>query len=109
MWQDSQNRMADRMKKIYISGAITNDPAYRQKFAVAEKRLEHQGHLVLNPARLPAGLAYEEYLYIDLATITVCNAIYLLPCWTGSSGARREKRFAEALGKEVMYAPEGTG
>ena len=92
------------MKKIYISGAITGDPAYRHKFATAEKRLTHQGHIPLNPVRLPDGLDYEEYMYIHLATITICDAIYMLPCWTGSPGARREKRFAEAVGKEVMFA-----
>lgn len=94
----------DRAKKIYISGAISSDPGYRQKFAVAEKRLTHQGHIVLSPARLPDGLAYEEYMYIDLAVLTICDAIYLLPCWINSPGAKREKNFAEALGKEVIYA-----
>jgi len=91
------------LKKIYISGAITSDPAYRQKFATAEKRLEHQGHIAINPARLPAGLDYEEYMYIHLATITICDSIYMLPCWKDSPGAQREKHFAEVLGKEVIF------
>jgi len=95
------------IKKIYISGAITSDPAYRQKFATVEKRLTHQGHIVLNPARLPDGLKFEEYMYLDLAMITICDAIYMLPCWKDSPGARREKRFTEALGKDVMFGGPG--
>ena len=91
------------MKKIYIAGKITGDPAYRHKFATAEKRLSHQGHVVLSPARLPDGLKYEEYMYIDLAMITMCDAVHLLPCWKDSPGARREKRFAETIGKEVIF------
>lgn len=90
-------------KKIYISGKITGDPAYRHKFATAEKRLTHQGHIVLSPARLPDGLKFEEYMYLDLAMITICDAICMLPCWKDSSGAKREKRFAETLGKKVIF------
>ena len=92
-------------KKIYICGKITGDPGFQGKFARAEKSLTLQGHIVFNPARLPAGLSYEEYMYIDLATITVCDAIYVLPCWKDSPGAKREMRFADTLGnKEVIHS-----
>ena len=92
------------MKKIYIAGKITGDAKYKEKFDRTESTLIRQGNIVLSPARLPYGLGYEEYMYINLATITICDAIYMLPCWKDSPGARREKNFAEAIGKEVMYA-----
>lgn len=92
------------MKKIYISGKITGAPDFKSKFARAEKSLTLQGYAVLSPAKLPDGLTYEEYMYIDLAMITVCDAIYVLPCWEDSPGAKREIRFADALGKEVIHA-----
>ena len=43
--------------KIYIAGKITGDDGYRAKFQEATKNLEALGHVVLNPAILPAGLA----------------------------------------------------
>lgn len=91
------------MKKIYISGKITGVPDFRDKFARVEKSLTLQGHVVFNPATLPAGLEYEEYMHIDLAMVAVSDAIYMLPCWKDSPGAIREKRFAESLGREVLY------
>lgn len=36
--------------KIYIAGKITGDPDYRAKFADAQRQIEAQGHIVLNPA-----------------------------------------------------------
>jgi hypothetical protein len=36
--------------KIYISGKITGDSGYRQKFLDAENRLYSTGHFPLNPA-----------------------------------------------------------
>ena len=96
-------------KKIYIVGKITGDPEYKHKFAIAEKRLTHQGNIVFSPARLPDGLKYEEYMYIDLAMITVCDAVYMLPCWSDSPGATREKNFAGTIGKEIIFAPELVG
>lgn len=42
--------------KIYIAGKITGDKRYKAKFAAAAKNLQTAGHVVLNPATLPAGL-----------------------------------------------------
>ena len=36
-------------KTIYISGKITGTADYEAKFAAAEKKLEEQGYLVINP------------------------------------------------------------
>lgn len=97
------------MKKIYISGAITCDPAFKAKFKQAERHLTLKGNAVLNPATLPAGLEYEDYMHIDLAMVAVSDAIYMLPCWKDSPGAIREKKFAESLGREVIFAPDMVG
>jgi hypothetical protein len=92
------------MKKIYIAGAITGVPDFYSKFARVEKTLTLKGHTVLSPARLPQGLKYEEYMKIDKSMIEVADAIYMMPCWEGSPGARRELCHAIAEGKEVIYA-----
>ncbi len=96
------------MKKIYIVGKITDDPGYRAKFARAEKSLTLQGHVVLNPAWMPEGFEYEDYMTVCFAMITVCDALYMLPDWKDSPGARREYDFAIEHAKEIMYAPEST-
>ncbi len=41
------------MKRIYLSGKITGDPNYRDKFAKAEAHYKTFGHAVMNPAVLP--------------------------------------------------------
>ena len=39
------------MKRIYLSGAISNSPHYKEDFAAAEKALTEAGFLVANPVR----------------------------------------------------------
>ena len=91
--------------KIYISGAITGDPGFKAKFDRVADTLTQQGHAVLNPATLPDGLEYDEYMSIDLAMVGVSDAIYMLPCWKDSPGATRELKFARSLNKAVIFAP----
>lgn len=91
------------MKKIYIAGKITGVPDYKAKFKNVETLLTLDGHVVLNPAIRPDNLDYESCMYICLAMISVCDAIYLMPCWKKSPGARREHNFARTIGKEIIY------
>lgn len=55
--------------KIYIAGKIAGDRRYRAKFREAAKALEAAGHVVLNPATLPDGLADGDYMRIALAML----------------------------------------
>ena len=87
---------------IYLSGAITNDPNYRSKFADAEKTLRDLGHIVLNPCCLPDGLEHKDYMKIDLSMVDVADAICLLPDWYSSEGAVMEYYRAYELGKTVL-------
>ena len=50
------------MKKIYISGAITNNPNYKEQFAAAEAELTAAGYETLNPAKNTVMLGTEEQL-----------------------------------------------
>lgn len=92
---------------VYISGKITGDPDYIRKFADAELSLRAKGYNIINPCDVGEYrfLSYEQYMHVDFALIDVCDAIYMLKDWTGSSGARREKEYAEKQGKKVMYEP----
>ena len=96
--------------RVYISGAITADKGYYRKFLNAEIELKKKGFEVVNPARvaksLPKALEYEDYMRIDWALIEVCDSICLLKDWETSAGSKREKEYAEQLGKKIIYQKE---
>ena len=37
--------------KVYIAGAITNNPRYKEQFETAENRLISMSHAVINPVK----------------------------------------------------------
>lgn len=94
--------MEVKQKKVFISGKITGDPNYREKFDKAEKELTEQGHLVMNPAVFPEGFRWEDYMKITLAMLEVCDTIYLLKDWHESRGAQAEFRYAIEHGQEII-------
>lgn len=93
--------------RVYLSGAISADKGYYQKFLNAEVAMKKLGHEVINPARvakaLPKRMGYEDFMKIDFALIETCDAVCLLRDWESSSGSRREKEFAESLGKTFIF------
>lgn len=95
--------------KVYIAGKIRGDKNYRAKFEEAEAYLKTLGHSVMNPAVLPSsGFRHEEYMKICLAMLDVCDAVYMLPAWRKSKGARTEYKFASKKGKAIIFADGGT-
>lgn len=91
--------------KIYISGAITNNPNYKEQFAAAEAELRSAGHEVKNPAR-NTGNNYKEYIDKGLMQEMQCEAIYMLPGYEKSTGAMLELHYAKAVGMKIMYQQE---
>jgi len=89
--------------KIYISSKITGDKDYKEKFTKMEAFLKKQGCTVLNPAILPEGFEYNEYMHICYAMIDVCDAILLFGDWENSKGANFEREYARMKGKQVLY------
>jgi len=88
--------------KIYLSGKITGDENYRQKFNCMTEKLKALGYAVFNPAILPDGFEYEDYMKIDLCALSTCDAIFLLDDWMDSPGAIREKNEADKFGLKIM-------
>lgn len=96
--------MADR---IYVSGPMSGRPGLNfEAFHVAAAELAALGWEVENPAE--KGVidcwSWEDYLRYDLTRLVTCNAIYLLPGWMASRGARLERHVAASLGfRELSY------
>lgn len=98
----------DTTKRIYISGPITHDPEYMNKFNAAEIWLIEQGYTsIINPAFvakfLPDDFTHENYMQIALAELRQCEAVYMLKGWKESVGALREYQEAVDRGMEIVY------
>ncbi|MCX5683389.1 MAG: DUF4406 domain-containing protein [Planctomycetota bacterium] len=95
-------------RRIYISGPMTgiedhNFPA----FHAAADRFRKAGWEVANPAENFGGrtdLARETYLRADVALLSRCDAIAMLPGWQSSRGAMFEYAIALELEMAVYDA-----
>lgn len=99
--------MGDNMK-IFISGPMTNDPNYKEKFFNASIYLKEKfpKAVILNPAILPEGLSDIEYMNIDLTMLKLCDIIYMLKGYEKSKGAGLEYHFAQYSNKKIFYQNE---
>ena len=92
--------------KIYISGAITGTDDFMERFSIAQKKLERDGHDVVNPAlvnsNLPKSTTYSEYMDMSFCMLKMCDAIYVLDGWKSSRGANLELIFAMLNDKTVL-------
>lgn len=92
--------------RYYLSGKITGDAGYREKFAGYEARYARLGLRVANPARHEKkGRTWSWYMKCDIRMLTRCGGIIMLPDWKESEGARLEHHLAEKLGLTIIYAP----
>ena len=92
---------------VYISGKITglNPQQTKEKFFAVEAMLREKGHKVVNPIRL-ANINDEWNYAMKKCIIGMmeCNAIYLLPDWIDSKGARIEYDLANKLNFKLLNA-----
>lgn len=95
--------------KIYIAGKITGDRGYKAKFREAARKLEALGHVVLNPATLPAGLTDRDYINIGLAMLEAADMAVFLPDYRDSAGAMLEWAYCRRTGKPSGLYVDVTG
>ena len=91
--------------KVYISGRVTNQPDFKQRFSDAEQTLISQGHEVVNPVNLPHDhdKSWQSYMKEDIKAMMDCEAIYLLSNWMQSTGAVIERALASELNFEIIH------
>jgi|GEM_PF-1576622 hypothetical protein len=95
---------------VYIAGPMSgikdlNYPA----FNAAEQMIrDFYGFEVLNPARQPEGLEYEEYMKRGLEDVRACDVLVLLDGWNRSPGAQREYQLAMQLKKPFIHVKNMT-
>ena len=87
--------------KVYIAGAISNNPDYMEQFAAAGEYLKKEGHEVYNPAK-NQGYTYKDYIDIGLYELSHCDGIYLLKGYENSAGAKLEHLYAKTTGMIIV-------
>ena len=78
----------------------------RDAFNRAAEKLHAIGYVVLNPAVLPEGLTYAQYMDVDMAMVRACDIVALLPRAYESKGSRAETQYADCLGKRIVHIDE---
>lgn len=93
-------------KVIYLSGPITGHDNYKKYFYCAGRYLTtEKGKTILNPAVLPDGLQYSEYMDIDGAMQRCANATVVIKenGWEDSKGTKAEIQNAIEMHQPVYY------
>jgi len=92
------------MKKLYLSGPITNNPSATELFANAELYYAQQGYEVVNPLKLCAdNPSWHEAMRRDITALMQCSAVAMLSGWEKSEGAIIEHYLAKKLQIEIIY------
>lgn len=98
-----------RTNRIYVAGPMTDIPDLNfPAFNAMAAKLRERGWYVVNPAEhgIVEGATWEDYMHYDIQRIATCCAVYMLPGWEKSRGAKVEHAIARALNMEVIYDPE---
>lgn len=92
--------------RIYLSGEITGDKDYIEKFNHAQKKVEDTLHAeVINPACLvlPESCTEDDYMRIRLQMLDLAEGVVMLPEWRKSLEARMECGYALGSDKNIIH------
>lgn len=101
------NMYKTKINKLYISGSITGDLNFKQKFRDYADYIDqnYTQYDVINPAEivLPNLCDWEDYMCICLHLLNQCDAIFMLPDWKNSKGACVEHETAIKMNIPIFY------
>lgn len=98
--------------KIYLSGKMTGlkPRQIKKNFKRAEEKILmlFGDASIMNPAVTfymdsTKDFSYLDWLKINFAMIDACDAVFLLPNWVDSEGAKKEIVYAYSHNKKVFY------
>jgi hypothetical protein len=94
--------------KLYVSGKITGDSNYFQKFTFVWKKLTDAGYrgVEIPPLYATAEMDWAEAMRKVLAVMLTCDGVALLPDWIESKGAKIEACLAAEIGLAVKPIEE---
>lgn len=97
-----------RLKRVFISGPISDTNDYMERFRAAENLLKSKGFLAVNPTMfskhlLECEFQWEEFMKITYSLLKQCSKIYMLRGWEQSKGAHREYLYALSQGINVIF------
>ncbi len=96
--------------RCYISGKISGTNDYIARFRLYEEKLKEMGWTVVNPAKvngeMPEDMSYEEYMVMCETMMSLCGAIFMMPGWEDSTGARYEKEYAKIHKMKIFYVDD---
>ena len=91
------------MKRMYLSGAISDNPHYKEDFAAAEKALTAAGFLVENPVSFcREGWSWQRCMRQCIQVLSTRTRMALVDSDIPSRGMALELKIAAALGIEVF-------
>lgn len=94
---------------LYLCGPMSGLPDFNYPaFNAAEQAIKERfGCRVLNPARQPDGLEYDEYMRRGCADVVSASVVVVLDGWRKSPGAQEEMACAAIHGIRVLELGEG--
>lgn len=103
------NKSTQPQQKVYISGKITGLDIHvaKQKFEEAAITVFKMGMVPVNPFALnhEGNTEWEHFMITDIVALIECDAIYMLPNWRESQGARIEHGIALNRKMPIYYRP----
>lgn len=98
------------MKRIYLSGKITDNANYKKQFLKAYTYCRDEFDCeVINPSLLNTILrkgSWEEYMALCIPLLKMCDAIFMMKTWRDSKGAIEELKIAKDLGLKIIFESE---
>lgn len=92
------------MKRVYISGPISNNPNFKEDFRKVREQWEEADYAVIDPSYLidvfPGG-THEQYMKICMELLKMADLVYMMDGWENSKGAIIEYGYALSHGIET--------